>query len=121
MLVRRLLVVVPVLVVGCSATPRSFIKQRQRLQCKYIRDCEPDDWDDHGYRTVGDCLDDRLSEREIDNFVDRCHDYHADEASECLNGHRAIHRECDGRAATPSEERACGRVCDDDFDDDDFP
>ncbi|MFZ6177609.1 hypothetical protein [Nannocystis pusilla] len=99
---RRLLVVCLVLT-GCSAGPENFWRGLQRGLCKYYRNCGLEDG------SVGECTREAYeADQTPEAFAADCVDYDPEVGRTCLRYIREAAEDCDIDQATPSE---CVGIC----------
>ena len=107
----RVLTVLALLVAGCSASPVTFHRSKERLECKYLKKCNRAEFDRQGYDSVADCREERLPDDDLEDRVDDCEVYDAAEARLCLNGLRKNIRECDRGARSSDQVAGCDNAC----------
>lgn len=108
----RMKALIPVLVLcGCSASPEGFVNEFVRQHCRFSKRCDRAVWNELRFGSVGDCVDDALSEDDVDDFAAACDDYDPERGRKCLAGLREAVRACDEDAASAEQEESCARVC----------
>ncbi|MEM9459189.1 MAG: hypothetical protein AAGF11_33735 [Myxococcota bacterium] len=101
-----------------SSSPDNYIEKSTKLSCKYTKKCEEAMWDEAGYDSVRDCVDQTLDAELLpgagtarDLFVETCTDFDSSAARQCLSALRKARRSCDVDDVPTEDQEACASVC----------
>lgn len=103
--------IVAIALPACSASPEAFIKNSVRQTCRFTKRCERAVWTELGYSSVGNCVDQTISDKDAEDFAAICDGYDSERGQKCLAGLRTMVRECDEDAASAEQEHSCANVC----------
>lgn len=100
------------LVVGCgSSSPKAFAKKSGKLNCQTLKKCDEALFNEAGYDSVADCVDDTVKDEDVEAFVDACEDFDSGKARQCLAAGRKYKRSCDDDDISEEDARTCAEVC----------
>lgn len=101
-----------------SSSPENYIEASTKQSCKYTKKCEEAMWNEAGFDSVRDCVDETLDAELLpgagtvrDLFVENCTDFDKSAARTCLAASRKARRSCDIDDISDDDQKACAEVC----------